>query len=53
MKAAGVLPSFVGVAVHDAWKPYDSFDNVAGHGIGALEALTSAFQGRPWIPGTG
>lgn len=53
MKAAGVLPSFVGVAVHDAWKPYNSFDNVAGHGIGALEALTSAFQGRPWIPETG
>jgi sulfite reductase beta subunit-like hemoprotein len=25
----------------------------ARHGIGALDALTSAFQGRPWIPGTG
>ncbi len=25
----------------------------ARHGTGALQALTSAFQGRPWIPGTG
>jgi hypothetical protein len=25
----------------------------ARHGIGALDALTSAFQGRPWIPETG
>jgi transposase len=33
MKAAGVLPSFRGIAVHDAWKPYDSYDNVAGHAL--------------------
>jgi hypothetical protein len=25
----------------------------ARHGIGALDALTTAFQGRPWIPQTG
>jgi transposase len=25
----------------------------ARHGIPALDALTSAFQGRPWIPQTG
>ena len=25
----------------------------ARHGTAALDALTSAFQGRPWIPGTG
>jgi hypothetical protein len=25
----------------------------ARHGIGALDALTRAFQGRPWIPETG
>jgi transposase len=31
--AAGVLPSFRGIAVHDAWKPYDSYDNVAGHAL--------------------
>ncbi len=33
MKAAGVLPSFGGIAVHDAWKPYDSYDNAAGHAL--------------------
>ena len=31
MTAAGVLPSFGGIACHDAWKPYDSFPDVAGH----------------------
>jgi hypothetical protein len=25
----------------------------ARHGIGALDAITRAFQGRPWIPETG
>ena len=33
MKAAGVLPSFRGTAVHDAWKPYDTFENVEGHAL--------------------
>jgi transposase len=33
MKAAGVLPSFAGIAVHDAWAPYDTFGNVAGHAL--------------------
>jgi transposase len=33
MKAAGVLPSFTGIACHDAWKPYDSFTDVAGHAL--------------------
>jgi hypothetical protein len=33
MTAAGVLPFFRGTAVHDAWKPYDSYDNVAGHAL--------------------
>jgi transposase len=33
MTAAGVLPFFGGIAVHDAWKPYDSYDNVAGHAL--------------------
>ena len=28
MKAAGVLPRFSGVAVHDAWAPYDTFTNL-------------------------
>ncbi len=33
MKAAGVLPSFAGIAVHDAWAPYDCFDKAAGHAL--------------------
>src|SRR5512142_396140 len=33
MKAAGVLPSFAGIACHDAWKPYDGWENVAGHAL--------------------
>ena len=33
MVAAGVLPSFGGIAVHDAWKPYDSYAGVAGHAL--------------------
>ena len=33
MDAAGVLPSFAGIAVHDAWAPYDTYDGVAGHAL--------------------
>jgi len=33
MDAAGVLPAFTGIACHDAWKPYDSYDGVAGHAL--------------------
>ena len=32
MTAAGILPSFNGVAVHDPWTPYFRFDNVV-HGL--------------------
>ena len=39
MKAAGVLPLFTGIAVHDAWKPYDSFDSVAGHALCGAHVL--------------
>jgi transposase len=35
MDAAGVLPGFTGVAVHDAWAPYDTY-------TGATHALCSA-----------
>jgi hypothetical protein len=31
MDAAGVLPAFGGIAVHDAWAPYDTYTRVAGH----------------------
>jgi transposase len=33
MDAAGVLPSFAGIACHDAWKPYDGYADVAGHAL--------------------
>src|SRR5690348_6802120 len=39
MKAAGVLPFFAGIAVHDAWAPYDTFENVAGHALCGAHVL--------------
>ena len=33
MDAAGVLPAFAGIACHDAWRPYDGYDGVAGHAL--------------------
>jgi transposase len=33
MDAAGVLSSFAGIACHDAWAPYDSYQDVAGHAL--------------------
>jgi transposase len=39
MKAAGVLPHFAGIAVHDAWAPYDTFSNVAGHALCGAHVL--------------
>jgi transposase len=39
MRAAGVLPFFTGIAVHDAWKPYDTFENVAGHALCGAHVL--------------
>jgi len=39
MTAAGVLPFFAGIAVHDAWKPYDTFHNVAGHALCGAHVL--------------
>jgi transposase len=39
MDAAGVLPSFGGIAVHDAWAPYDVYDGGAGHALCNAHAL--------------
>lgn len=33
MDAAGVLPSFAGIACHDAWAPYDTYRGVTGHAL--------------------
>jgi hypothetical protein len=38
MDAAGVLPAFSGVAVHDAWAPYDTYKN-ATHSLCNAHAL--------------
>lgn len=45
--AAGVLPRFHGVAVHDAWAPYDSYLDVAhqlccAHALRELQAVADA-----------
>ncbi len=39
MKAAGILPFFAGIAAHDAWAPYDTFENVAGHALCGAHVL--------------
>ena len=46
MKAAGVLPSFAGIAVHDAWAPYDTFGNVAGHALCGAHVAPGAGRGH-------
>jgi transposase len=33
MDAAGVLPAFGGIACHDAWAPYDCYQDLAGHAL--------------------
>jgi transposase len=38
MDAAGVLPDFTGIAVHDAWAPYDTYTH-AGHALCNAHAL--------------
>ena len=51
MNAAGVLPGFRGVAVHDGWAPYRHFDDAAHALCGAhhLRELTGAHeQGQAW-----
>jgi transposase len=39
MDAAGVLPSFAGIAAHDARAPYDTYSGLAGHGLCNAHAL--------------
>ncbi len=54
MDAAGVLPAFGGVAVHDAWAPYDRYADVAGHALCCahalreLQAVTDAAPAGQW-----
>lgn len=54
MDAAGVLPAFGGIAVHDAWSPYDTYPGVAGHALcnahalRELQAVIDAAPAGPW-----
>jgi transposase len=53
MKAMGVLPSFAGVAVHDAWAPYDSYTApdhqlCCAHAQRELQAVTDAAPQGQW-----
>jgi transposase len=53
MEAMGVLPSFEGVAVHDAWAPYDTYaapehQLCCAHALRELQAVTDAAPGGQW-----
>ena len=53
MKAMGVLPSFAGVAVHDAWAPYDTYTTpdhqlCCAHALRELQAVTDAAPQGQW-----
>jgi hypothetical protein len=55
MDAAGVLPGFAGVAVHDGWAPYWRYQNAShalcgAHLIRELEAITDE-PGQGWAAG--
>jgi transposase len=53
MNAAGVLPEFAGIAVHDAWAPYDTYPQLThalcnAHALRELAAVTElAAQSDP------
>jgi len=53
MKAMGVLPWFAGVAVHDAWAPYDTYITpdhqlCCAHALRELQAVTDAAPQGQW-----
>jgi hypothetical protein len=53
MDAAGVLPEFAGIAVHDCWAPYDGYDQVThalcnAHALRELQAVTDAAPAGQW-----
>jgi hypothetical protein len=51
IKVSGCMRSTAGAQEFCAIRSYLS--TAARHGTGALDALTGALQGRPWIPETG
>jgi transposase len=53
MEAMGILPSFAGVAVHDAWAPYDTYTRpdhqlCCAHALRELQAVADAAPGGQW-----
>jgi transposase len=53
IEAMGVLPSFTGVAVHDAWAPYDGYPGAdhqlcCAHALRELQAVTDAAPAGQW-----
>lgn len=53
MDAAGVLPAFTGIAVHDCWAPYDGYAQVThalcnAHALRELQAVTDAAPPGSW-----
>jgi transposase len=53
MEAMGVLPSFAGVAVHDAWAPYDTYtvpdhQLCCAHALRELQAVTDCAPAGQW-----
>ena len=53
MEAMGILPSFAGAAVHDAWAPYDTYGSpdhqlCCAHALRELQAVTDSAPGDEW-----
>jgi transposase len=53
MEAMGVLPSFTGLAVHDAWAPYDTYTApdhqlCCAHALRELQAVADAAPQGEW-----
>jgi transposase len=53
MDAAGVLPEFTGIAIHDAWAPYDTYKAVThalcnAHVLRELQAVTDLDDAGQW-----
>jgi transposase len=53
MEAMGILPSFTGIAVHDAWAPYDTYTTpghqlCCAHALRELQAVADTAPQRRW-----
>jgi hypothetical protein len=53
IEAMGVLPSFAGIAVHDAWAPYDTYSSpehqlCCAHALRELQAVTDSAPAGQW-----